>query len=390
MAGKPKEEEHAKPRSSMAKPKEAQPKKEVHDEAHKKRGNKFATKAPHTGYIDHSKMVYKGKTKHGKAEGAGECTWPSGDTYKGAWKENKMHGTGEFSWKDKGCTYKGEYAEGWMHGFGTMTIPGEGVYEGQFEHGQRHGVGTWTSANSTYQGEYVKGKREGLGTLETNDGSSYEGTWKDGLFHGEGVWTWADKRRFEGVFKADRPLEGVYHEFEEAKNVRWDRRNSRFIPIETKEAEEEEKQAETPETHSTTDNFESEALSPTVGDERSRRTQGALMQKIGRMMYETASCTGLRKSGRVFLPSQHDFDTTGPGMYGTPRSDMEPPSVSSVNKAKNFSIFDASGSMRNSDSNSVDYADGEEHSLITPPLDVRGGQGRICGKGDMRVCGMWT
>ena len=30
-----------------------------------------------------------------------------------------------------------------------------------------------------------------------------------------GVWTWADKRRFEGVFKADRPLEGVYHEFDQ-------------------------------------------------------------------------------------------------------------------------------------------------------------------------------
>jgi hypothetical protein len=116
-----------------------------------------------------------------------------------------MHGQGSFRWKEKGSMYEGEYVEGFMEGRGKMTIPGEGVYEGQFLRGQRHGVGTWTSSSGTYQGEYARGRREGLGTLSTGDGCVYEGTWRRGMFHGEGVWRWADGRRFEGVFKSACP-----------------------------------------------------------------------------------------------------------------------------------------------------------------------------------------
>lgn len=70
---------------------------------------------------------------------------------------------------------------------GTLKEP-KGIYEGEFNDGDKQGEGFYKSANGTkYRGSYVRNKREGKGTIYNNDDTiAYRGQLKNGLPHGEG------------------------------------------------------------------------------------------------------------------------------------------------------------------------------------------------------------
>jgi len=65
-----------------------------------------------------------------------------------------------------------------------------------------------------------------------HDGSSYSGDWKEGKFDGQGVWIWRDKRRFEGLFAKDHPVEGILDFDGASRNMSWDTRTGTFVSLE--------------------------------------------------------------------------------------------------------------------------------------------------------------
>lgn len=64
----------------------------------------------------------------------------------------------------------------------------KGVYEGDFNDGDKHGEGFYKSTNGTkYRGSYFLNQRSGKGIIYNNDDTiAYQGELKNGLPHGEG------------------------------------------------------------------------------------------------------------------------------------------------------------------------------------------------------------
>ena len=94
------------------------------------------------------------------------------------------------SWKKKG--YHGPVICKYDDGF---------EYQGEWQDGKRHGIGTYISPNRTiYEGEWVNGSLSGQGTCTWSDGAKYVGQWKDGKYHGQGTLTLFDGEKYEGEF----------------------------------------------------------------------------------------------------------------------------------------------------------------------------------------------
>jgi hypothetical protein len=80
--------------------------------------------------------VYIGQWKGGKREGEGEYRFSHGDT----------DGSGVI--EDNECDiYKGEWLNDMFHGTGVYKFVGGDVYTGQFRENEKHGSGTYISAD---------------------------------------------------------------------------------------------------------------------------------------------------------------------------------------------------------------------------------------------------
>ena len=81
-------------------------------------------------------------------------------------------------------------SDGLPHGQGKMTFVDNSVYEGQFVHGQKEGIGEFKRQDGfSYEGNWVNGQRHGKGKQIDVDGSTIEGEWKDNRLNGEGYIT---------------------------------------------------------------------------------------------------------------------------------------------------------------------------------------------------------
>jgi hypothetical protein len=63
------------------------------------------------------------------------------------------------------------------------------VYEGQWEFGEKSGVGQEISPAGKYNGNWLGGKRNGVGVSIDKKGEIYQGSFVDDLPHGEGTLT---------------------------------------------------------------------------------------------------------------------------------------------------------------------------------------------------------
>lgn len=112
-----------------------------------------------------------------------------GSTYVGQVNaDDKPHGKGKKTWPDS-CVYDGDWVNGVREGKGTLEEHGEGIctwpdgrkgkYEGGWEEGKEHGIGTMSySDGSTYVGEWQRGTRWGKGVQTAGDGTVvYDGIW---------------------------------------------------------------------------------------------------------------------------------------------------------------------------------------------------------------------
>ena len=131
---------------------------------------------------------------------------------------------------DDGDDYSGEKnAQGQPHGKGIMHYKNGDIYNGEWQNGKRHGIGTMTSGSRTYNGQWkndqfvkasdtgidkkhypdgsdytgdlVNGKRHGRGTMKFFNGNIYSGEWENDIISGKGTFTYKNGDKYVGEYK---------------------------------------------------------------------------------------------------------------------------------------------------------------------------------------------
>src|SRR5690349_13624036 len=83
----------------------------------------------------------------------------NGDRYEGEWKDGQLHGFGK-AIKAK-YVYEGDFQNGEKDGMGVITYDNTSKYEGSFKDGNKHGYGKDFLGNGqTWEGEYFNGKKK--------------------------------------------------------------------------------------------------------------------------------------------------------------------------------------------------------------------------------------
>ncbi|MDR0540968.1 MAG: hypothetical protein LBH19_02015 [Dysgonamonadaceae bacterium] len=83
--------------------------------------------------------------------------------------------------------YSGEWKNNMPNGTGTATYD-EGIYEGAYMNGRRHGKGTMRFSNGfVYKGDFLNDKGEGYGEIFEPNGDHFVGEIKNNQRHGEGI-----------------------------------------------------------------------------------------------------------------------------------------------------------------------------------------------------------
>ena len=121
------------------------------------------------------------------------------------WKEKGYHGRVICKYAD-GSEYQGEWQDGKRHGIGTYISPTGTRYEGEWKDDGANGHGVCHYADGMkYDGEFESGERHGKGILISPEGDRYVGQFKYDLVHGEGIYIWGDGVRSEGEFREGKP-----------------------------------------------------------------------------------------------------------------------------------------------------------------------------------------
>jgi 1-phosphatidylinositol-4-phosphate 5-kinase len=78
----------------------------------------------------------------------------------------------------KGDIYEGSFLEGYQDGEGKMIFADKSLYEGNWQHGERHGFGIFSALRFKYEGEWSKGLRHGSGKFyDFSNRTTYNGSW---------------------------------------------------------------------------------------------------------------------------------------------------------------------------------------------------------------------
>jgi hypothetical protein len=125
----------------------------------------------------------------------------SNGVYEGAFLDGKRHGLGVRRYGN-GDVYTGGWKAGKKNGHGTIKFADSSVYTGHFHEGYYHGQGELVSNRGhRYVGQWVGGKREGHGVYTWPDGARYEGDYWDGKPHGHGTRDFASGARYVGEWQ---------------------------------------------------------------------------------------------------------------------------------------------------------------------------------------------
>ena len=185
--------------------------------------------------------TYEGPMVYGKCHGEmGYLSYSKcNGSYVGQFVNGRQHGIGTRHFQDK--WYRGEFKDDEIEGEGTMTYTSDlGPYQqytGQWRNGVFHGKGELAFKKthkiaSTYKGSFQNGTMHGHGIIHYKDHGSYEGefvspsistsfqdnvyTFKDipcvGKRHGHGIRVWSTGSRFEGSWKDDQMIQGMFHD----------------------------------------------------------------------------------------------------------------------------------------------------------------------------------
>jgi hypothetical protein len=203
---------------------------------------------------------YEGSWRLGKRTGKGIYIFKNGQKYEGDFIDNKRTGKGtlKYSDSDDRKEYVGDWIDGKRDGKGTMTWKtGDekgangnkrflNIYVGEWKDDKQHGKGKMTYENSrspkydygpiggVYDGEWEMGERNGIGMFTSEDGWAYQGSWKEGRRHGKGVITYDNGKKEEAIWINDAKGGSFKEQFKEfiIRNKDAFEENSDFLKIE--------------------------------------------------------------------------------------------------------------------------------------------------------------
>ena len=133
----------------------------------------------------------------GKRHGRGNFFYKEGYKYEGNWKDDKMCGFGTLWIEDRRKGYEGEWEDNCFHGRGTMfntdlkrVVDFDGTdftklkgnwlkFEGLFEKGKKHGIGSLLLANGdVFVGNFINDVVHGKGSYTSKKGATFAGLWQ--------------------------------------------------------------------------------------------------------------------------------------------------------------------------------------------------------------------
>lgn len=106
--------------------------------------------------------------------------------YEGQWRKLKYHGKGKLYEEDG--VYEGQFEDGEKNGIGVKIYNNENYYNGEWIHDKLTGYGEMRFGNGDhYIGQFLKGLPEGLGKYIFENGNKYDGFLLDGKPNGNGI-----------------------------------------------------------------------------------------------------------------------------------------------------------------------------------------------------------
>lgn len=125
--------------------------------------------------------------------------------YEGEFLHGMRHGQGRHEFR--GEVFEGEWKWDMRHGLGKLSLNDGTVITGDWEAGKQHGFITIVDPQGVivFEGEFRRGKRHGLGRQLFERGDMYDGCWCDGRLHDRGVYYFTNGDKLLGMWK-----HGVY------------------------------------------------------------------------------------------------------------------------------------------------------------------------------------
>jgi hypothetical protein len=149
-----------------------------------------------------------------------ELKYSNGTKYVGQVQNNLPHGQGIFYGKD--TIYEGEFKLGKFNGRGTLDGTNSKC-EGTFKENQLEGKASclYRPGRATYEGDFKQGLRSGNGLMVYENGDIYDGEWNDGLMHGVGTYKFLNSRSFTCNWVKDRcPAEDKRKELKQKEDAK--------------------------------------------------------------------------------------------------------------------------------------------------------------------------
>lgn len=125
--------------------------------------------------------------------------------YEGEFVHGMRHGKGRYEFREE--VYDGDWKWDQRHGWGCLTCNDGNTMKGEWQNGKLHGFACVVDKKDTviYEGEFHDGKRHGLGRQVFESGDMYDGGWQVGRLHDRGVYYFTNGDRLYGMWK-----EGIY------------------------------------------------------------------------------------------------------------------------------------------------------------------------------------
>jgi len=125
--------------------------------------------------------------------------------YEGDFLHGMRHGKGKYEFRDE--VYEGEWKWDQRHGWGSFKGSDGIEIKGEWQQGKPHGFASVVDQKGTvvYEGEFKDGKRHGLGRQLFEIGDMYDGGWQNGRLHDRGVYYFTNGDRLYGMWR-----EGIY------------------------------------------------------------------------------------------------------------------------------------------------------------------------------------
>lgn len=127
--------------------------------------------------------------------------------YEGQIEHEQRNGRGSFLFNttpgELRQRYEGEWLYDMITGHGVQTYIDGSRYEGDFESNLRSGHGVCVDSDgNNYNGCYKRDQKCGYGRFSWKNGSLYEGYWRNDVRHGSGTFSWPSGDMYTGRYYA--------------------------------------------------------------------------------------------------------------------------------------------------------------------------------------------